>query len=232
MSLGFYKQRAQVSGRCISNHSSRGTKAHPSIVSLLLSFITVLAVKTNITMKALAKRKQKRDADIRTLTVENMIRVVQEANDENKLHREFSDMLLGCCSGLESVQDANDYDGFDVDRELEELEKEIALAKEVKPARHGKVVTRTSLSSPPKPEVREVCNHGSHDASFASRQGQEKDARASPSSASDNRSRSSSQSWADDLIDSNVDFLIGSCSSRQVNVDADVSMLTSTTFEI
>jgi hypothetical protein len=166
-----------------------------------------------------------------------MIRVVEEANRENGLQREFSDMLLGCCSGLESVQDDFDFD-FDVDRELEELEKEIALAKEVKSSGKGKVsMTHSPRGSSPKQETRETCNQESHDASFVlggrrHHQQEEKDVRASPSSTSDGRSRSSSQSWTDDLIDSNVDFLIGSCSSRQVDVDLNVSTSTSTAVEI
>mmetsp|Transcript_16095 Transcript_16095/g.34991 ORF Transcript_16095/g.34991 Transcript_16095/m.34991 type:complete len:185 (+) Transcript_16095:132-686(+) len=184
-------------------------------------------------MKSLNKRKQKRaNTDtITPLTIENMMRVVEEANRENGLQREFSDMLLGCCSGLESVQDE-----FDVDRELEELEKEIALAKEVKPS--GKVKVSMTHSSP-KQETRETRNQESQDTSFVlgsrrHQQQEEKDVRASPSSTSDSRSRSSSQSsWTDDLIDStNVDFLIGSCSSRQVDVDLDVSTGTSTAVEI
>lgn len=170
-----------------------------------------------------------------------MLRVVEEANRENnlhkdmnkiesQLHRDLSDLLLDCCSGLESVQDTE----FDVDRELEELEKEIALAKRVKPrgmpsGARKKATSKTKTikrmatrKSSPKPEARDLHNNESDDSSFElGRRGcKQKDVRASPS----NSKGSHSSSWTDDLIDSNVDFFIGSCSSRQVDV--------STTYEI
>ena len=160
--------------------------------------------------------------------------IVEEAQRENMLHRGLSDLLMGCCTGLEVDVGADESDNaFDISRELEKLEKEISLAKEMK--KNAKDVETEADSSDDKKESNGT-NVGRNTPT--SPLGPQADAMGAISSAvSSNTSTgsssllSSSASWTEQMsesVESNIKFLVGSCSSRQVQVDS----IPKTAFEV
>ena len=160
--------------------------------------------------------------------------IVEEAQRENMLHRGLSDLLMGCCTGLELDVGADESDNaFDISRELEKLEKEISLAKEMK--KNAKDV-ETEADSPGDKKESNDTNVGRNTPT--SPLGPQADAMGAISSAvSSNTSTgsssllSSSASWTEQMsesVESNIKFLVGSCSSRQVQVDS----IPKTAFEV
>ena len=161
--------------------------------------------------------------------------IVEEAQRENVLHRDLSDLLMGCCVGLDFEADEKSNPVLDIDRELEELEKEIALAKAIKPTNQSSqqkdlVVGESGDDSTDAPSVRltkieATDEHASTTSSIL------QDAASAASSSSSSSLASSSASWTEQMsesVETNIKFLVGSCSSRQVQVDA----MPETAFEV
>lgn len=161
--------------------------------------------------------------------------IVEEAQRENMLHRGLSDLLMGCCTGLEVDVGADESDNaFDISRELEELEKEISLAKEMKKSAKGaKDVETEDDASGDKKQPNDM-NVGRNRSTPTSPLGPQADAMGAISSAVSSSSSSllsSSASWTEQMsesVESNIKFLVGSCSSRQVQVDS----IPKTAFEV
>ena len=158
--------------------------------------------------------------------------IVEEAQRENVLHRGLSDLLMGCCTGLEVDVGSDESDNaFDISRELEELEKEISLAKEMKKNAED---VETEANSPGDKKESNDMDVGRDTPT--SPLGPQADAMGAISSAvSSNTSSSSllssSASWTEQMsesVESNIKFLVGSCSSRQVQVDS----IPKTAFEV
>ena len=163
--------------------------------------------------------------------------IVEEAQRENVMHRDLSDLLMGCCVGLDFEADEKSNPVLDIDRELEELEKEIALAKVIKPTNQSSqqkdlVVGESGDDSADVPSVRltkieATDEHASKTSSIL----QDAASAASSSSSSSSSLASSSASWTEQMsesVETNIKFLVGSCSSRQVQVDA----MPETAFEV
>jgi len=154
-------------------------------------------------------------------------RIVEEAQRENMLHRGLSDMLVGCCTGLDAEADHENDSAFDITWELEELEKEISLAKEMKQKGVRVRAGKKHVGVPDASSIKEEPNGVSVSSSIpGSPQEQQSGAvRATASTAcssSSNSLLSSSASWTEQMsesVESNFNFLVGSCSSRQVLVD-------------
>ena len=160
--------------------------------------------------------------------------IVEEAQRENMLHRGLSDLLMGCCTGLELDVGADESDNaFDISRELEKLEKEISLAKEMK--KNAKDVETEADSSDDKKESNGT-NVGRNTPTSplgpqADAMGAISSAVSSTTSTGSSSLLSSSASWTEQMsesVESNIKFLVGSCSSRQVQVDS----IPKTAFEV
>ena len=155
--------------------------------------------------------------------------IVEEAQRENVLHRDLSDLLMGCCIGLDFEADEKSNPVLDIDRELEELEKEIALANQSSQQK-DLVVGESGDDSADVPSVRltkieATDDHTSKTSSIL------QDAASAASSSSSSSLASSSASWTEQMsesVETNIKFLVGSCSSRQVQVDA----MPETAFEV
>ena len=152
--------------------------------------------------------------------------IVEEAQRENVLHRDLSDLLMGCCIGLDVEADEKSNRTLDIDRELEELEKEIALAKAIKPTNQSSQqkdmdVGESGDDSADVPSTRltkieATDEHANKTSSIL------QDAMSTASSSSSSSLVSSSASWTEQMsesVETNIKFLVGSCSSRQVQVD-------------
>ena len=157
--------------------------------------------------------------------------IVEEAQRENMMHRGLSDLLMGCCTGVEVDVGADERDNaFDISRELEELEKEISLAKEMKKNAEAKDAVETEADA--SGDKKDDMNVGRNTP--ASLPGLQVDAMGAISSAVSSSSSSllsSSASWTEQMsesVESNMKFLVGSCSSRQVHVDS----MPETAFEV
>lgn len=155
--------------------------------------------------------------------------IVEEAQRENMMHRGLSDLLMGCCTGVEVDIGADERDNaFDISRELEELEKEISLAKEMKKNAEAKDAVETEADASGDKNTKVGRN------TLASLPGLQADAMGAISSAVSSSSSSllsSSASWTEQMsesVESNMKFLVGSCSSRQVQVDS----MPETAFEV
>ena len=156
--------------------------------------------------------------------------IVEEAQRENMLHRGLSDLLMGCCTGLEvDVVADESVDAFDVSRELEELEKEISLAKEMKETKQMDSETDTDASSDKKESLGTSVGRNTPTSPPGERPGAMRaiSSAASSSTSSSGSLLSSSASWTES-VESNIKFLVGSCSSRQVQVDS----MPETAFEV
>mmetsp|Transcript_19459 Transcript_19459/g.55984 ORF Transcript_19459/g.55984 Transcript_19459/m.55984 type:complete len:184 (-) Transcript_19459:216-767(-) len=177
---------------------------------------------------SIRRRKHKQQGDDMSSS-----QIVEEATRENMLHRDLSDLLMGCCTGLDFGTDEESNNTLDVDRELEELEKEIALAKTTKPANQSRQqqdlgVGESGDDSADAPSARLIKieptdEHASKTLSIL------QDA-VSTASSSSSSLVSSSASWTEqvsDSVDTNIKFLVGSCSSR-----AQVDALSETAFEV
>ena len=156
--------------------------------------------------------------------------IVEEAQRENVLHRDLSDLLMGCCIGLDCEADEKSNHVLDIDRELEELEKEIALAKAIKPTNQSSQqkdldVGESGDASADAPSARLTKIEATHEQ--ASKTSNILQDAASTASSSSSSLASSSASWTEQMSES-VEFLVGSCSSRQVQVDA----MPETAFEV
>jgi hypothetical protein len=151
--------------------------------------------------------------------------IVEEAQRENVLHRDLSDLLMGCCIGLDVEADEKSNRILDIDRELEELEKEIALAKAIKPTNQSSQqkdldVGESGEDSADVPSTRltkieATDEHASKTSSIL------QDAMSTASTSSSSLA-SSSASWTEQMsesVETNIKFWVGSCSSRQVQVD-------------
>ena len=154
--------------------------------------------------------------------------IVEEAQRENMMHRGLSDLLMGCCTGVEVDIGADERDNaFDISRELEELEKEISLAKEMKKNEGAKdVETEADASGDKNTKVGR-----NTPASLPGLQADAMGAISSAVSSSSSSLLSSSASWTEQMsesVESNMKFLVGSCSSRQVHVDS----MPETAFEV
>lgn len=159
--------------------------------------------------------------------------IVEEAQRENMLHRGLSDLLMGCCTGLELDVSADESDNaFDISRELEELEKEISLAKELKKnAKGAKDVETEADASGNKKEPNDTNVGRNMPTSPPGLQADAMGAISSAVSSSSSSLLSSSASWTEQMsesVESNMKFLVSSCSSRQVQVDS----IPKTSFEV
>ena len=179
---------------------------------------------------SIRRRKHNKKDEIHTGCDDNLSssQIVEEAQRENMMHRGLSDLLMGCCTGVEVDVGADESDNaFDISRELEELEKEISLAKEMKKNAEG----AKADASGDKKEPNDMIVGRNTPSSLPGLQADAMGAISSAVSSSSSSLLSSSASWTEQMsesVESNMKFLVGSCSSRQVQVES----MPETAFEV